>query len=82
MKQPSIDELLEYAPSKYALATVAAKRAKEVVHNRYEIREHQAVIRDFTDREGEKPISMALCELAEGKIPYHFSKELKEQELK
>ncbi|MDR3270913.1 MAG: DNA-directed RNA polymerase subunit omega [Peptococcaceae bacterium] len=57
MKQPSLDELMANVDSKYSLVVAAAKRARSLMEN--------------TDEEatkGEKPVSIALREIAEQKL--------------
>ncbi len=62
MIQPSIDELLEKTDNKYTLAVASAKRARELVDGSPR----------FTDAPTNKAVSIALCEIGEGKVGYHF----------
>ena len=63
MIQPSIYELLEEADSKYSLAVIAAKRARELVDGAPRL----------TDAPTDKSVSIALCEIGEGHISYRFN---------
>lgn len=63
MIQPSIDALLEKTDNKYSLAVVSAKRARELVDGAPR----------FTKAPTNKSVSIALCEIGEGKITYHFN---------
>ena len=58
ISEPSLDELLDKAESRYALAVMAAKRARVLTE-----RSNAGVI-----QENEKPVSMALRQIAQGKI--------------
>lgn len=66
MIQPTIDHLLTKADSKYSLAVVAAKRARRIVDGEERL----------TKADTEKPVSLALCEIGEGKISYEFKHKL------
>ena len=61
MIQPSIDELLEKTDNKYTLA--AAKRARELVDG----------AERYTDAPTDKAVSIALCEVGDGKVTYRFN---------
>ena len=68
---PSIDTLLSKAPSKYALVTFAAKRARQI--NTYyadlhdgQLLENVGPLVDSTAQD--KPLSIALHEIAEDKL--------------
>ncbi len=63
MIQPSIDELLKKADSKYSLAVVAAKRARELV----------AGSERLSDAPTNKSVSIALCEIGEGHVRYKYN---------
>lgn len=63
MIQPSIDELMTVADNKYSLAVVAAKRARDLVDGAARL----------TDEPTNKAVSIALCEIGEGDITYHFN---------
>lgn len=62
MNKPSIDELTKHVSSKYALVVLAAKRARMLTAN------------DLTTPDGKllKPVSVALQEIASGKIKYQL----------
>ena len=63
MIQPSIDELLEKTDNNYTLAVVAAKRARELVDG----------AERYTDAPTDKAVSIALCEVGDGKVTYRFN---------
>lgn len=65
MIKPTIDELLTKTDSKYTLACVAAKRAREIV-NGSEPR---------NNGDAAKPVTMALQELGQGELQYEQSLE-------
>lgn len=67
MIQPSIDKLLEEVDSKYSLAVVAAKRARELVDGAARL----------TDAPTNKSVSIALCEIGEGHVSYAFNDDMK-----
>lgn len=60
MINPSIDQLVTLVDSKYTLVTLAAKRAREILDE-----DRVASIGD-----ARKPVSIALQEIAKGKISY------------
>ncbi len=68
MIQPSIDELLTKADSKYSLAVMAAKRARELVDGSTRL----------TDAPTNKSVSIALCEIGEGHVRYSYSNAAKD----
>ncbi len=61
MRQPSLDVLMAKMESKYALVVAAAKRARLLTDGA------QALI-NVTPNEANKPVSIALEEIAAGKI--------------
>lgn len=63
MIRPSIDELLEKTDNKYTLAVVAAKRARELVDG----------AERYTEAPTDKAVSIALCEVGDGKVTYRFN---------
>lgn len=65
MRQPSLDILLSKVDSKYTLVVAAAKRARELM----EQPEFEEVY------QGEKPVSMALDEIANGKFRFERTRE-------
>jgi DNA-directed RNA polymerase subunit omega len=64
LKQPSLDQLQKIVGSKYALAVLAARRARMLTESQ------------FADQHprGTKPVTVALHEIAEGKIKYEWGK--------
>lgn len=64
MGQPSLDILMKRADSRYTLVVVAAKRARELTD-----KENEGLIES-----GEKPVTVALQEIAENKIRYRVRK--------
>lgn len=64
MKQPSLDILMSKVDSKYTLVVTAAKRARAVM-DKY----------DADELDETKPVSIALMEIAQGKIGYELVRE-------
>ncbi|CEP69460.1 RNA polymerase subunit, RPB6/omega [Moorella glycerini] len=64
MKQPSLDQLEKRVGSKYALAVLAAKRARTLTEGQFA----------NLYPKGTKPVTVALMEIAEGKIKYEWGK--------
>ena len=64
MINPPLEVLLDKVDDKYTLCVVAAKRAREIL-NRGEI---------LVDGKPQKPVSVALEEIASGKITYQRTK--------
>ncbi|NLY56436.1 MAG: DNA-directed RNA polymerase subunit omega [Firmicutes bacterium] len=60
-KPVTIDELTKQIDNKYALVVTAAKRARQILEERGD--------------QGEKPVTIALREIAEGKITYQPTRE-------
>jgi DNA-directed RNA polymerase subunit omega len=60
MIKPSLDQLTEKVDSKYSLVIVAARRGREI----------QAGKAKLVDSRSNKPVTIALEELALGKIAY------------
>lgn len=58
MLYPAMNELLKHVPSRYQLVNVVAARAREIVA---EAEEQEIPLDD-------KPVSMAIREVAEGKL--------------
>lgn len=58
--RPSIDELLPKVDSKYSMVVAAAKRARQLVEGAPETVKSKST----------KPVSIALEELAQGKLTY------------
>ena len=68
MRQPSIDKLLQRTDSKYALVVVAAKRARMLTEGA------SPLIEKVNPAEISKPVSVALEEIAAGKLTYEAPK--------
>ncbi len=66
MVKPPLTELEKHVDSKYTLVTLAAKRAREITDG-------DAILADHLDTD--KPVSIALEEIAAGKISYIRTKE-------
>lgn len=76
---PPIDDLLEKVESKYALAVYSANRARQINSYRQEMKRGDGSISHFgplveADPE-DKPLSVALEEIADGKITWSPSAE-------
>ncbi len=65
MKQPPLEDLLQYADSRYTLVVASAKRARSILEG----------AEPMTRIDSNKPVSIALAEMVEGKISYHRTKE-------
>lgn len=65
MKQRSLDELMKKVDSKYTLVVVAAKRARALMEDS----------RIVELQHGVKPVSLALEEIAEGKVGFERTRE-------
>ena len=67
MRQPSIDLLMNKTDSKYALVVAAAKRARMLTDGAAPL---------VKEREGQglKPVSVALEEIADGKVGFELTK--------
>lgn len=66
MRYPSIDSLLKVVNSKYKLAYIAAKRAKDIQFDGTSLKEHKCI----------KPVGIALEEVLEGKIEVEFDEKV------
>lgn len=64
MNYPALEDLLDKADSKYTLAVLAAKRAREIIQGSEML----------VDRKSSKPVSIALEEIAKRKITFKRSK--------
>ena len=58
MLYPAMKKLTSYVPNRYMLVNVVARRARQIAENAEEIGEHL----------DEKPVTMAINEVAEGKL--------------
>lgn len=65
MIKPSVDHLIEKVDSKYTLVVAAAKRARELMNGKP----------PQVDSRSNKPVSIALEELASGRLLYERTKE-------
>ena len=74
MIHPRIDELMENVDTRYALVIVAAKRARQI--NNYHHQLGEGTFDDFppplVESRSKNYLTMALEELAEGKIDYSY----------
>ncbi|MBE3582863.1 MAG: DNA-directed RNA polymerase subunit omega [Limnochordaceae bacterium] len=64
MDQPPLEILREKVDSRYTLVVVTAKRARELVDG----------ARPLVGPDDKKPVSIALEEIAEGKVKYERTK--------
>jgi DNA-directed RNA polymerase subunit omega len=60
MIEPSINSLMKKADSRYTLVMLAAKRARQVADGAHKL----------TECESDKPVTIAIHEIAEDKITY------------
>ena len=74
MIHPRVDELLEHLDSRYALVIVAAKRARQI--NNYHHQLGEGTFDEFppplVESRSKNYLTMALEEIAEGKIVYEY----------
>ncbi len=74
MIHPRIDKLLDHADGRYALVIAAAKRARQI--NNYHQQLGEGTFEDFApplvESRSKNYLTMALEELAEGKIEYGY----------
>jgi DNA-directed RNA polymerase subunit omega len=68
LRYPSIDRLLEVVDSKFKLAYIAARRAKDI----------QGYEDHFEDYQCSKPVGIALEEIIEGKVMVKFEDKAEE----
>lgn len=64
MINPSLDKLVEKVDSKYTLVVLAAKRARAIMDGQHALVESKS----------NKPVTVALEEVAQGKIAYERTK--------
>ena len=78
MIEPKIDDLLAHVDSKYTLVLLAAKRAREINSYYNQLGEGRAeFIPPLVETSlKSKPLSIALEEIAEGKIDYERPEEI------
>lgn len=71
---PAIDDLLEQVDSKYTLAVYGASRARQINTYRQEIKSDEGVVTAIGPLvpavPEDKPLSLALEEIVEGKLTY------------
>lgn len=60
MIEPSINQLMDKADSRYTLVILAAKRARQIAEGAHKL----------AKCESEKPVSVAINEISEDKITY------------
>ena len=81
MSKPTMEKLLEHAPSKYELAVIIAKEARELVTEMKEDKindtqekgeKFQSDKEPLTDFPTSRFVSEAIKEVAKGEVPYHF----------
>ena len=74
MIHPRIDNLLDHADGRYALVIAAAKRARQI--NNYHQQLGEGAFEDFApplvESRSKNYLTMALEEIAEGKIRYSY----------
>lgn len=68
MRQPPIDNLIKRTDSKYALVVAAAKRARMITEGSPPLTEKAS------NAEISKPVSLALEEIADGKLVFESPK--------
>lgn len=68
MMQPAVEDLLGEVESRFVLVTLAAKRSREIVDYRGQHAASGAVVPPQVEAVGVKPLSVALEEIAAGKI--------------
>ncbi len=64
MIYPSLDNLVDKVDSKYTLVVLAAKRAREIMNGE----------ESLLDSKSNKPVTVALEEIAQGRIVYERTK--------
>lgn len=64
MINPSLDTLVNQVDSKYTLVVLAAKRAREIMDGQ----------QPLVESKSNKPVTVALEEVAQGKITYERTK--------
>lgn len=75
MIHPRIDELMRNVDSRYALVIVAAKRARQINNYYHQLGEGTfEVPPPLVESRSKNHLTMALEEIAEGKIRYAYTK--------
>ncbi len=74
MISPRIDKLLEHVDSRYSLVIVAAKRARQINNYHHQLGEgtFDDVAPPLVESRSKNYLTMALEEVAEGKIAYEY----------
>ncbi len=75
MIHPRIDALLERADSRYGLVIMAAKRARQINNYHHQLGEgtFEDVAPPLVESRSKNYLTMALEEIAEGKITYEYT---------
>ncbi|MBU4174268.1 MAG: DNA-directed RNA polymerase subunit omega [Actinobacteria bacterium] len=74
MVNPKIEELLEHSENKFTLVIEAAKRARQIINFQKRLGEGLGGVAPMRLEDiSRKPLSVALEEIAEGKIEYDRS---------
>jgi DNA-directed RNA polymerase subunit omega len=76
MIHPRIDELIDHVDSRYALVIVAAKRARQINNYHHQLGEgtFDQFLPPLIESRSKNYLTMALEEVAEGKIKYAYKK--------
>ena len=77
MIEPRIDDLLEHVDSRYALVIVAAKRARQINSYHHQLGEgmgFEDVPPPLIESRSKNYLTMAMEEIAQGKIAYEYSR--------
>jgi DNA-directed RNA polymerase subunit omega len=75
MISPRIDALLDNVDSRYALAIVAAKRARQINNYHHQLGEGTFdELPPLVESRSKNYLTMAFEEIAEGKIAYQYAK--------
>jgi DNA-directed RNA polymerase subunit omega len=74
MISPRIDKLLDHVDSRYSLVIVAAKRARQINNYHHQLGEgtFDDVAPPLVESRSKNYLTMALEEIAEGKIAYEY----------
>ena len=74
MIYPRVDDLLENVDSRYALVIVSAKRARQINNYHHQLGEGSfEELPPLVESRSKNYLTMALEEIAEGKIKYSYS---------
>jgi len=72
--RPGLDELLQYVDNKYTLSVLVAKRARQLLE--------QAQKKIDVNLNSDKYVTMAVNEIASGKVSYKYVKPVKKNDSK